>query len=155
MSTISKKVFATFKTLQKNLHKELLIIQNRSNKIHNAKDLEKQQALLQYKKVNLLRENKDVSDINSQIEKLKKGDLQDSTELHSKHIIKHFEEVSASAKDALDEKYKLNNLSNVITFLNSQREYTELLERYNPGLTMKQDDKVKRTAHRVGLEVPE
>jgi Complex1_LYR-like len=30
-----------------------------------------------------------------------------------------------------------------------------LLERYNPSVGMEQDEKVRRTARRVGLELPE
>ncbi|OUT19907.1 hypothetical protein CAS74_005026 [Pichia kudriavzevii] len=47
------------------------------------------------------------------------------------------------------------HLRNLATFLDSQREYVELLERYNPGISMKQTDKVRKTARRVGLDVPE
>lgn len=43
----------------------------------------------------------------------------------------------------------------IALFLRSQRVYEELLERYNPGISMKQTDKVRKTARRVGLEVPE
>ena len=130
------------------------MIQNRTDAIHAAKDIEKQIALLQYKKLNHIRENKDVKEINSQIEKLMKGEFEESKEFKHKHLIKQFVDAGES-KDLVQHKYKLNNMANVVTFLNSQRVYTELLERYNPGLTMKQDDNVRRTANRVGLSVPE
>ncbi|CAI4064525.1 hypothetical protein SKDZ_09G0730 [Saccharomyces kudriavzevii ZP591] len=42
----------------------------------------------------------------------------------------------------------------VIKFLDNQREYEELVDRYNPGNKLTQDEKVKRTANIVGLDVP-
>ncbi|QPG74550.1 hypothetical protein FOA43_001881 [Brettanomyces nanus] len=47
------------------------------------------------------------------------------------------------------------HLDDITLFLKSQRVYMELLERYNPGISMAQKDKVEKTAHRVGLQVPE
>jgi ATP synthase assembly factor FMC1, mitochondrial len=55
----------------------------------------------------------------------------------------------------------------VLLFLRSQRTYKvwrsyksvdlrkTLLERYNPSVGVEQDEKVRRTARRVGLELPE
>lgn len=42
----------------------------------------------------------------------------------------------------------------IIKFLDNQREYEELVDRYNPGNKLTQDEKVKRTANVVGLDVP-
>lgn len=42
----------------------------------------------------------------------------------------------------------------VLNYLNNQRVYSELLERYNPGLDEGQE-RVRRSARRVGLELPE
>lgn len=47
-----------------------------------------------------------------------------------------------------------NHLEDLTLYLKSQRVYEELLERYNPGISMKQKDKVEKTAHHVGLDVP-
>ena len=54
----------------------------------------------------------------------------------------------------------------MLLFLRSQRTYKvatinlhdlqqTLLERYNPSVGIEQDEKVRRTARRVGLELPE
>lgn len=56
-------------------------------------------------------------------------------------------------KDELTTMEK-NHLEDLTLYLKSQRVYEELLERYNPGISMKQKDKVEKTAHRVGLDVP-
>ena len=45
--------------------------------------------------------------------------------------------------------------NDVLLFLRSQRTYKTLLERYNPSVGIEQDEKVRRTARRVGLELPE
>ncbi|KAJ5142752.1 uncharacterized protein N7515_001539 [Penicillium bovifimosum] len=37
----------------------------------------------------------------------------------------------------------------------AQRKYCELLERYNPGMTMDEEEKIRLTARRVGFDLPE
>ncbi|EGS19871.1 uncharacterized protein CTHT_0043610 [Thermochaetoides thermophila DSM 1495] len=41
-----------------------------------------------------------------------------------------------------------------LAFLKAQQTYVELLERYNPGMYMEQDEKVRLSARKVGLELP-
>lgn len=41
-----------------------------------------------------------------------------------------------------------------ITYLRAQRKYLELLERYNPGMDMDEEERVRLTARRVGMELP-
>ncbi|KAI0460882.1 hypothetical protein LJB42_001529 [Komagataella kurtzmanii] len=55
---------------------------------------------------------------------------------------------------SLDPKDELH-VENLATFVANHREYCILLERYNPGISMTQENKVRKTARRVGLEVPE
>ncbi|VEU20118.1 DEKNAAC101006 [Brettanomyces naardenensis] len=61
--------------------------------------------------------------------------------------------LSFLSKEGLSETEK-RHLSDITLFLRSQRVYEELLERYNPGISMAQKDKVEKTARKVGLEVP-
>lgn len=49
---------------------------------------------------------------------------------------------------------ELHDASEILMFLRSQRKYTELLERYNPGATMSQAERNRLTARRVGLNLP-
>ncbi|MCJ1300075.1 hypothetical protein MMC08_002869 [Hypocenomyce scalaris] len=42
-----------------------------------------------------------------------------------------------------------------IQFMKAQRMYATLLERYNPGMSMDEEEKVKLTARRVGMDLPE
>ncbi|KAI1934166.1 hypothetical protein LOZ58_005234 [Ophidiomyces ophidiicola] len=39
-------------------------------------------------------------------------------------------------------------------YLRAQRQYTTLLERYNPGTNMEEQERVRLTARRVGMDLP-
>ena len=39
-------------------------------------------------------------------------------------------------------------------YLKAQRTYGFLLERYNPGMSMDEEERVRLTARRVGMEMP-
>ena len=41
-----------------------------------------------------------------------------------------------------------------VQFLKAQRVYGELLERYNPGMNMDDEERVRLSARRVGMEMP-
>ncbi|RCI09983.1 hypothetical protein L249_8651 [Ophiocordyceps polyrhachis-furcata BCC 54312] len=42
----------------------------------------------------------------------------------------------------------------LLVYLRSQHQYAALLERYNPGLYMDQDERLRLSARRVGLRLP-
>lgn len=42
-----------------------------------------------------------------------------------------------------------------IQYAKAQRMYATLLERYNPGMSMDEEEKVRLTARRVGMDLPE
>ncbi len=41
-----------------------------------------------------------------------------------------------------------------LAYLRAQRTYTTLLERYNPGMGLDEEERVRLTARRVGMELP-
>ena len=41
-----------------------------------------------------------------------------------------------------------------VQYLRAQRVYMTLLERYNPGMTMEDEERTRLTARRVGMEMP-
>lgn len=41
-----------------------------------------------------------------------------------------------------------------LAYVKSQRMYATLLERYNPGMNMDDQERVRLTARRVGMEMP-
>ncbi|EME85196.1 uncharacterized protein MYCFIDRAFT_46624 [Pseudocercospora fijiensis CIRAD86] len=49
---------------------------------------------------------------------------------------------------------RLDEAEQYVQYLASQRVYTTLLERYNPGMNMTQEDRVRLTARRVGMDLP-
>ena len=50
---------------------------------------------------------------------------------------------------------RIEQAQQFIQYLKAQRMYVTLLERYNPGMSMDEEDRVKLTARRVGLDLPE
>jgi len=43
----------------------------------------------------------------------------------------------------------------ILQYLKAQRTYMTLVERYNPGMNMTEEDRVRMTARRVGMDLPE
>lgn len=133
--------------IYKALQKELSIINAKAFKTHSEKEIAHSKTRLQYEKIQLAKQRKSTKHIEEQIAQLDKGETK-SPRVNS-----------SIAKEIIYEKepskMNLAHMSNITLFLRSQREYTELVERYNPGLGMEQEDRVKRTANRVGLQLPE
>ncbi|KAI4859171.1 hypothetical protein F4820DRAFT_440619 [Hypoxylon rubiginosum] len=42
----------------------------------------------------------------------------------------------------------------LLQYLKAQRQYVTLLERYNPGMGMDEEERVRLTARRVGMDLP-
>ena len=42
----------------------------------------------------------------------------------------------------------------LIAYLRSQRKYVDLIERYNPGMNMEDEERIRLTARRVGMDMP-
>ena len=45
-------------------------------------------------------------------------------------------------------------VAQAIAYLQSQRQYITLIERYNPGMNMDEEERVRLTARRVGMDLP-
>ena len=58
---------------------------------------------------------------------------------------------SSSSPDA---PLQLRAAEQASLYLRAQRTYLALLERYNPAADMGEDERVRRTARRVGMELP-
>ncbi|KAL9074233.1 MAG: hypothetical protein Q9161_002427 [Pseudevernia consocians] len=50
---------------------------------------------------------------------------------------------------------QLEEAEQYIQYVKTQRMYATLLERYNPGMSMDEEEKVRLTARRVGMDLPE
>ncbi|KAI9067622.1 hypothetical protein FKP32DRAFT_1563474 [Trametes sanguinea] len=71
-----------------------------------------------------------------------------------KTVASHVRAVVEKRRDGNDSEQFFHDMRNVVTFMRSQRTYRELLERYNPLLGLSTEERVKKTAHRVGLDMP-
>ncbi|EDO16725.1 hypothetical protein Kpol_1003p30 [Vanderwaltozyma polyspora DSM 70294] len=156
----------------KQLIKAIVKNDRRSKIIQRANEISKEISLLSYQKINLLRQpsNEDtkaklsklrsVQEIDSKINKLKAEDPKcDKNMLYISNSMKTDirEDMKAILIKENDRQInrKLNNFIDIAAFLNNQREYDELIERYNLGSRgLTQDEVVKRTANKVGLDVP-
>ncbi|KAL5488324.1 hypothetical protein ACEPAI_6432 [Sanghuangporus weigelae] len=59
-----------------------------------------------------------------------------------------------SSSSSKDSEKLFRDMRNATTFLRAQRIHKELLDRYNPLHDMTQEERVKATANRVGLNTP-
>lgn len=56
--------------------------------------------------------------------------------------------------DATNHHLAAAQADQLVQYLRAQREYTTLLERYNPGMNMDEEERVRLTARRVGMDLP-
>ncbi|GAB7364016.1 hypothetical protein MBLNU230_g4574t1 [Neophaeotheca triangularis] len=50
---------------------------------------------------------------------------------------------------------RLQEAEQFVQYVKAQRLYATLLERYNPGMNMNEEERVRLTARRVGMDLPE
>ena len=68
------------------------------------------------------------------------------------HIRSSFSSKEGSSGDLAN---KVQQGEQYVIYARAQRIYVTLLERYNPGMSMDEEDKVRLTARRVGMDLPE
>ncbi len=51
--------------------------------------------------------------------------------------------------------HQVEEAEQYIQYVKAQRMYATLLERYNPGMGMDEEERVRLTARRVGMDMPE
>ncbi|KAJ6125263.1 hypothetical protein N7471_012580 [Penicillium samsonianum] len=54
-----------------------------------------------------------------------------------------------------DRTLRVQEADQFAQYARAQRVYSELLERYNPGMSMDEEEKIRLTARRVGFDLPE
>ncbi|KAL7924213.1 hypothetical protein ACQKWADRAFT_287621 [Trichoderma austrokoningii] len=74
------------------------------------------------------------------------------TPIHNR-IRSSFTETS-SASSTHDAEHQAQLAHQAVTYLRAQRMYVALVERYNPGMEMPQDERIRLTARRVGMDLP-
>lgn len=63
-------------------------------------------------------------------------------------------ETSSSSSSPNNDVARRQEIEQFVQYLKAQRKYGELLERYNPGMNMDEEERVRLTARRVGMEMP-
>ncbi|WPH00364.1 Hypothetical protein R9X50_00319100 [Acrodontium crateriforme] len=77
-----------------------------------------------------------------------------------KHIRADFSPADPAAPQSLKHQHekealqRLHEAEQYIQYVKAQRTYITLIERYNPGMNMNEEDKVRLTARRVGMNLP-
>jgi len=56
---------------------------------------------------------------------------------------------------ASDSSTPIEQAEQFLQYVKAQRMYATLLERYNPGMNMDEEERVRLTARRVGMDLPE
>lgn len=137
------------KTLFKNMYGALEKSVASSHQTHLKEILKKQDALIHYKRMQYVNAGKKLSEAeDARLADDVRAKFASKMPVLDVELLAHLDREQLHPAEA-------EHVQNITTFLDSQREYIELLERYNPGISMKQTEKVRKTARRVGLEVPE
>ncbi|EHY58167.1 hypothetical protein HRR83_004973 [Exophiala dermatitidis] len=80
------------------------------------------------------------------------------TPIHNS-IRKHFSDPAQTQTQAESELEaaalaRRQEVEQLVAYLRAQRMYGTLLQRYNPGMGMDEEERVRLTARRVGMEMP-
>lgn len=77
-----------------------------------------------------------------------------------KHIRADFSSAEAAESPSLKHQLgkeasrRLHEAEQYLQYVKAQRTYITLIERYNPGMNMNEEEKVRLTARRVGMDLP-
>ena len=63
-------------------------------------------------------------------------------------------EATSDSPPAEQQARRLAEAEQFVQYLQAQRMYTTLLERYNPGMSMNEEERVRMTMRRVGMDAP-
>ncbi|KAK3316045.1 putative ras guanyl-nucleotide exchange factor RasGEF [Apodospora peruviana] len=75
------------------------------------------------------------------------------TALHQ-HLRNNFSSSSSSSSNAQSAVNAVEQAEQYLAYFKAQRLYTALLERYNPGMGMDEEERTRLTARRVGMDLP-
>ncbi|KFX89670.1 hypothetical protein O988_08554 [Pseudogymnoascus sp. VKM F-3808] len=78
-----------------------------------------------------------------------------SRRLKSSPVQNRIRSAFSSAPSGSPQKVAVDHAQQYLQYLKAQRQYATLLERYNPGMNMDEEERVRLTARRVGFELPE
>ena len=91
------------------------------------------------------------------LRELPRRTLSSPSPLHQR-IRESFRAAGPDAPDAEEAEHRLEmriaEAAQLAAYARAQRTYATLLERYNPGINMDEEEKIRLTARRVGLDLP-
>lgn len=136
------------KAAYKALHQQLLVNSKAAAKKQDAQELKKRIALLTYQRINAIqaKDTAKTTEIQSKLDELKKKITDPAVEVDPRLI--------AGVKISTESAHSVEHINDIANFLGYHRQYNVLIERYNPGLSMTQTDKIRKTANHVGFELP-
>lgn len=73
---------------------------------------------------------------------------------HIRADLSHASQNESAADSHRPIDHRIAEAEQFLQYLKAQRTYTTLLERYNPGMSMNDEDKIRMTARRVGMDLP-
>ncbi|TRX94310.1 hypothetical protein FHL15_004777 [Xylaria flabelliformis] len=65
------------------------------------------------------------------------------------------EKLRQSFSNDVSRENALLQAEQLMHYLKAQRQYTTLLERYNPGMNMEEEERIRLSARRVGMNLPQ
>lgn len=66
----------------------------------------------------------------------------------------HFHDPASTSLAGSSEQTSVAQAEQYLAYVRAQRTYVTLLERYNPGMGMDEEERVRLTARRVGMDLP-
>ena len=69
-------------------------------------------------------------------------------------VFQRLRENFSQSKSPITPDLAVAQASQFAAYLQAQRQYTALLERYNPGMGMDEEERVRLSARRVGMDLP-
>lgn len=160
-AVMNNEVLQAYKAMIKALVRTERISRIAQRKGENKKEI----AMLTYKRINIVREQskkdldvlrktrlmKDFQILNKRVDMLKNENIEGDKRLL-------FLEDSSTVKELFlcgdVNDRALQHARDISSFITNQREYDELIERYNPTSSLSQEEIITRTAGKVGLDIP-
>ncbi|OGM49163.1 Ras guanyl-nucleotide exchange factor RasGEF [Aspergillus bombycis] len=86
------------------------------------------------------------------LRELPRRSLSNPTPLHNRIRELYRDHIKSANEETLNTH--IQEAEQVAQYARAQRQYIALVERYNPGMTLDEQEKIRLTARRVGLNLP-
>ncbi|KAJ1711728.1 Ras guanyl-nucleotide exchange factor RasGEF [Aspergillus flavus] len=86
------------------------------------------------------------------LRELPRRSLSNPTPLHNRIRELYRDQTKSTDEETLNAH--IQEADQLAQYARAQRQYLKLVERYNPGMTMDEQEKIRLTARRVGMDLP-